>query len=66
MILPDMLFCLSVCDHTGRVILDSDFHGEVLSMVEGLDWKTARETAEAHPALDAFRYVRGHGWKRRQ
>lgn len=60
-----MLFCLSVCDDTKRVILDNDFHGEVLAMVEGRDWIEAREAAEGHQTLDAFTYKAGHGWVRR-
>lgn len=57
-----MLFCLSLCDETKRVILDL---GEVLAMVEGRDWQEAREEAELHPALDAFMYRAGWGWERR-
>lgn len=60
-----MLFCLSLCDETKRVILDQDWYGEVLAMVEGRDWIEAREEAEIHPALDAFTYRSGWGWERR-
>lgn len=60
-----MLFCLSLCDETKRVILDQDYYGEVLAMVEGRDWIEAREEAEIHPALDAFTYRSGWGWERR-
>lgn len=57
-----MLFCLSVCDRTKRVILDQDWYGEVLAMVEGRDWKEARQEVDTHPALDAFMYRSGNGW----
>lgn len=40
-----MLFCLSLCDETNRVILDQDYYGEVLAMIEGRDW--GRRTAGA-------------------
>lgn len=60
-----MLFCLSVCDRTQRVILDQDWYGEVLAVVEGRNWIEARVEAEVHPALDAFTYRAGHGWIRR-
>jgi len=60
-----MLFCLSVCDRTHRVILDQDWYGEVLAVVEGRDWQEAREAAYLHPALDAFTYRSGWGWERR-
>lgn len=60
-----MLFCLSVCDRTKRVILDQDYHGEVLAMVEGRDWKEAREAAIRNPVMDAFMYREGWGWVER-
>jgi len=60
-----MLFCLSLCDETKRVILDQDYYGEVLAMIEGRDWQEAREAADHYPALDAFSYVAGRGWMRR-
>ena len=60
-----MLFCLSICDETHRVILDQDYYGEVIAMVEGRDWKEAREVADLCPALDAFIYRAGYGWARR-
>lgn len=60
-----MLFCLSVCDQAKRVILDQDWYGEVLAVVEGRSWVEAREEAECHPALDAFTYRAGWGWMRR-
>lgn len=59
-----MLFCLSVCDRTKRVILDQDWYGEVLGIVEGRNWREAREAAERHPALDGFRYREGWGSER--
>lgn len=49
-----MLFCLSVCDRTKRVILDQDYYGEVLAMVEGQGWQEAREEAIRNPAMDGF------------
>ena len=61
-----MLFCLSVCVETQRVILDQDFHGEVLAMVEGRDWKEAREAALANPVMNPYSYVAGRGWLRRR
>lgn len=61
-----MLFCLSVCDRTHRVILDQDWYGEVLAIVEGRDWQEARDVALAHPVMDDFDYRPGHGWERRQ
>ena len=61
-----MLFCLSVCDRTGRVILDQDFHGPTLAMVEGKDWKEARHSALRNVVLDAFTYKAGYGWVRRE
>ena len=66
MILPDMLFCLSICDETHRVILDQDWHGEVLAMIEGRDWQKAREAAIRNPVMDAFTYRGGWGWEMRQ
>lgn len=60
-----MLFCLSVCDRTQRVILDQDWYGEVLAVVEGRDWQEARRSEETHRALDAFTYRAGWGWYRR-
>lgn len=57
-----MLFCLSVCDETHRVILDQDYYGEVLAMIEGRDWQEARQGVDTHPALDAFTYRAGWGW----
>lgn len=60
-----MLFCLSICDETQRVILDQDWHGEVLAMVEGRDWKEAREAAIRNPVMDGFDYKPGYGWEGR-
>lgn len=60
-----MLFCLSLCDETHRVILDQDYHGEVLAMVEGRDWQEAREAATRNPVMDDFDYRPGHGWQHR-
>lgn len=60
-----MLFCLSLCDETKRVILDQDYYGEVLAMVEARDWKEAREAAIRNPVMDAYRYTPGYGWERR-
>ena len=57
-----MLFCLSLCDETHRVILDQDNHGTTLCMVEGRDWQEAREAAIRNPVMDGFTYVAGHGW----
>lgn len=61
-----MLFCLSVCDHTKRVILDQDFHGEVLAMVEGRDWKDARREVLKLDAMNQYSYKPGHGWVGRE
>lgn len=61
-----MLFCLSICDETHRVILDQDYYGEVLAMVEGRDWQEAREAAIRNPVMDAFTYRAGWGWTRRE
>lgn len=57
-----MLFCLSLCDETKRVILDQDWYGEVLAMIEGKDWQEAREAAIRNPVMDDYTYVAGHGW----
>lgn len=57
-----MLFCLSICDRTQRVILDQDWYGEVLAMVEGKTWQEAREAALENSAMDPFSYVSGQGW----
>ncbi len=57
-----MLFCLSVCDETKRVILDQDYHGEVLAMIEGRDWKEARREALKKEEMDPYTYVKGKGW----
>lgn len=61
-----MLFCLSLCDETKRVILDQDYYGEVLAMVEARDWKEAREAAIRNPAMNAYRYTPRYGWERRE
>ena len=61
-----MLFCLSLCDETKRVILDQDWHGPTLAMIEGKDWQEAREAAIRNPAMDAYRYKPGYGWERRE
>lgn len=60
-----MLFCLSLCDETKRVILDQDWHGEVLAVVEGRSWVEAREEAWKESALDPYSYKDGYGWERR-
>ena len=59
-----MLFCLSICDETKRVILDQDYHGEVLAMIEGRDWQEAMEAAIRNPVMDAYCYKPGYGWER--
>lgn len=61
-----MVFYLTLCPEQQRVILDSDWHGEVLAMVEGRDWKEAREAAMRNPVMDAYTHVAGHGWYARQ
>ena len=61
-----MLFCLSLCDETGRVILDRKPHGKVLAKFKGRYWQHARRRAEGHRALDVFLYRNGYGWERRQ
>jgi hypothetical protein len=60
-----MLFCLSICDETHRVILDQDWYGPTLCMVEGRNWKEARESMLQNPLMDAFEYRPGWGWVRR-
>jgi len=62
----EMLFCLSVCEETGRAILDTEHHGEVLAVIEARDFDDAREIAFGHPALDDFEHVPGNGWYRRR
>jgi hypothetical protein len=57
-----MLFCLSICDETHRVILDQDWYGPTLAMIEGKDWQEAREAAIRNPVMDDYTYVAGHGW----
>lgn len=59
-----MLFCLSICDETKRVILDRDYYGEVIAMIEGRDWQEAREAAIRNPVMDGFEYRSGWGWVR--
>lgn len=61
-----MLFCLSVCDETRRVTLDQDWYGEVLAMVEGRDWKEARDEALTLRPMNDFSYCSGVGWIRRR
>lgn len=61
-----MLFCLSLCDDTHRVILDQDYYGDVLAMVEGRDWREAREAAIRNPVMDLYSYVAGWGWMSRR
>lgn len=60
-----MLFCLSLCDETKRVILDQDYYGEVLAMVEGRDWIEARRQVWELEAMDPYSYKRGYGWEKR-
>lgn len=61
-----MLFCLSICDETQRVILDQDWYGEALAMIEGRDWREAREGALEHPSMDKYFHRSGHGWFERE
>lgn len=61
-----MLFCLSVCDETQRAILDQDYHGEVLAVLEARDWKEARQEVIHMKALDDFNHKPGYGWERWQ
>jgi len=60
-----MLFCLSLCDDTRRVILDSDYYGDVLAVIEAKTWREARRDALKNEVLDSFIYRRGYGWERR-
>ena len=60
-----MLFCISVCDVTGRAILDDDYHGEVIAVIEAPDWQAARRQALKKKEMDPFSYRAGWGWMRR-
>lgn len=60
-----MLFFLSLDYQQERVILDQDWYGEVLAIVEGRDWKEAREAAIPSPVMDEFEYCSGCGWELR-
>lgn len=57
-----MLYCLSVCDATKRVILDDEPHGDVLAVIEAGSWREARRQVWRERAMDPFDYVQGHGW----
>jgi hypothetical protein len=59
-----VIFCLSVSDTEGRVILDDDSHGDTLAVIEARSWIEARDAAEALPAMDPFDYRPGFGWVR--
>lgn len=59
------IFCLSLCSETERAILDLERHGDVLAVIEGRDWREAREAAIRSPVMDAFMYRAGRGWMRR-
>lgn len=57
-----MLFCLSECDKSGRVILDSEPHGNTIAVLEAGTWREARKLALRDKAMDPYTYVNGHGW----
>jgi hypothetical protein len=59
-----MLYCLSVSDTEGRVILDDESHGDTLAVIEARSWIEARDAAEASPAMGPFEYRSGVGWVR--
>ena len=58
-----MLFCLSVCDDTSRVILDAEHYGDVLAVIEAKTWREARREALRNEAMDSYDYKRGYGWE---
>lgn len=60
-----MIFCLSVCDQTRRVILDDQSHGDVLAVIEAEDWIEARREALKQKEMDPFSYRAGWGWFKR-
>lgn len=57
-----MIFCLSICDDTRRVILDADYHGDVLAVIEARTWREARYMAIRNEVMDSYAYKRGYGW----
>jgi hypothetical protein len=59
-----VIFCLSVSDAEGRVILDDDSHGDTLAVIEALTWIEARRQALALSVMDPFDYRPGFGWVR--
>jgi hypothetical protein len=61
-----VIFCLSVSDTEGRVILDDDRHGDTLALIEAQTWIEARQEAPSLPAMDPFDYRPGLGWVRRK
>lgn len=61
-----MLFCLSLCDETERVILDDDLHGDLLAVIEADSWVEAREQALGKKEMDPYFYRDGWGWVRRE
>ena len=60
-----MLFCLSICDDTSRVILDAEHYGDVLAVIEARTWREARYEALRDGVLDSYVYRSGYGWERR-
>lgn len=57
-----MIFCLSVSDIEGRVILDDESHGDTLAVIEASSWVGARRQALTFKAMDSFDYRPGVGW----
>lgn len=60
-----MLYCLSVCDATKRVILGDEPHGETLAVIEAETWREARRQVWRERAMDPYFYKAGWGWERR-
>lgn len=61
-----MIFCLSVCDDTRRVILDDAQHGDVIAVIEAKTWKQARRKALEQAEMNPYSYKAGYGWHARQ
>lgn len=61
-----MIFCLSVSDTEGRVILDDESHGDTLAVIEARTWIEARGQALGRKEMDPFDYRPGLGWVRRK
>ncbi|WP_368655411.1 hypothetical protein ABRY94_11810 [Castellaniella ginsengisoli] len=61
-----MIFCLSVSDTEGRVILDDESHGDTLAVIEARTWIEARGQALGRKEMDPFDYRPGFGWALRK